>query len=66
MGPRAGLNGRKISSPPGFDPGSSSASQSLYQLSYPAHILSKVNHTISNVIVIVTYEISHNIVSTNL
>ena len=24
MGPRAGLDGRKISSPPGFDPGQSS------------------------------------------
>ena len=35
MGPRAGLDGRKISSPPGFDP----RSQSLYRLSYPAHIM---------------------------
>ena len=37
MGPRAGLDGRKISSLPGFDPGPSSPSQSLYGLSYPAH-----------------------------
>ena len=29
--------GGKISSPPGFDPGPSSRSQSLYRLSYPAH-----------------------------
>ena len=35
MGPRAGLDGRKISSPPGFDPGPSSpVDQSLYRLSY--------------------------------
>jgi len=33
---RAGLDGRKILSPPGFDPGSSSpVAQSLYRLSYP-------------------------------
>jgi len=32
VGPRTGLDGRKISSPPGFDPGS------LYRLSYPAHV----------------------------
>ena len=38
MAPRAGLDGRKISSPPGFDPGPSSPlAQSLYRLSYPAH-----------------------------
>ena len=36
MGPRAGLDGRKVSSPPGFDPGQSTRSQSLYRLSYPA------------------------------
>ena len=34
MGPGAGLGGRKISSPPGFDPG-----PSLYRLSYPTHYL---------------------------
>jgi len=36
MGPRASLDGRKISSPPGFDPGRPARSQSLYRLSYPA------------------------------
>ena len=37
VGPRAGLEGRKISSPPGFDPGPSSpVAQSLYRLSYRA------------------------------
>ena len=40
MGPRAGLDGRKISSPPGFDPGPSSpVAQSLYRLSYRATTL---------------------------
>ena len=38
MGPRAGLDGRKLLSPPGFDPGPSARSQSLYRLSYPTHI----------------------------
>ena len=38
MGPRIGLDGRKMSSLPGFDPGPSSpVAQSLYRLSYPAH-----------------------------
>jgi hypothetical protein len=38
VGPRAGLDGRKISSPPEFDPGPSSpVVQSLYRLSYWAH-----------------------------
>ena len=38
MGPRAGLDVRKISSPPGFDPGPSiPVAQSLHRLSYPAH-----------------------------
>ena len=37
MGPRAGLDGRKTSSPPGFDPGSPARSQSLYRLSNRAH-----------------------------
>jgi len=36
VGPRAGQDGRKISSQPTFDPGPSSRSQSLYRLSYPA------------------------------
>ena len=36
--PRAGLDGWKISSPPGFDPRPSSpVAQSLYRLSYQAH-----------------------------
>jgi len=39
VGPRAGLDGRKISSPPGFDPGPPTHSQSLYLLSYLAHTL---------------------------
>ena len=40
MGPRAGLDGRKISSPPEFDPGPSSPiAQSLYRLSYRAHYI---------------------------
>jgi len=43
VGPRAGLKGRKISSPPEFDPGPSSrVAQSLYQLSYPAVFESSV------------------------
>ena len=38
MGPRAGLDGRKISSPPGFHPRTvQPVAQSLYRLSYPAH-----------------------------
>jgi len=37
VGPRAGLDGRKISPPPGFDPGPSTCSQSLYRLSYLVH-----------------------------
>jgi len=40
VGPTAGLNGRKNSSLPGFDPGPSSpVAQSLYRLSYRAHIM---------------------------
>ena len=39
MGPKAGLDGRKISSPPGFDPDRPARSHSLYRLSYPAHII---------------------------
>ena len=39
MGPRAGLDERKISSLPGFDPSDRPArSPSLYRLSYPAHV----------------------------
>ena len=37
MGPRLGLDGRKISSPPRFDPDRPTRSQALYRLSYPAH-----------------------------
>ena len=37
--PRSGLDGQKTSSPPVFDPGPSSPSQSLYRLSYRAHHL---------------------------
>jgi len=36
VGPRAGTNGRKILSPPGFDPRPPARSQSLYRLNYPA------------------------------
>ena len=43
MDPRAGLDGRKISHPPGFDPRTvQPVAQSLYRLSYPAHILYEV------------------------
>ena len=38
MGPRAGLDGRKISSPPGSIPDRPARSQSLYRLSYPARM----------------------------
>ena len=38
VGLRAGLDVRKISSPPGFDPRTvQPVAQSLYRLSYPAH-----------------------------
>ena len=38
VGPMASLDGRKISSPPGFDPGPfSPLAQTLYRLSYRAH-----------------------------
>jgi len=38
VGTRAGLDGRKISSPPGFDPRAvQPVAQSLYRLSYPVH-----------------------------
>jgi len=36
VGPWAGLDGRKISSAPGLDPGPPARSQSLYRLSYTA------------------------------
>jgi len=40
VGPRGGLDGRKISSPPEFDPRPPDrVAQSLYRLSYPAHII---------------------------
>ena len=40
VGPRAGLEGRKISSPLGGSiPDRPARNQSLYRLSYPAHIL---------------------------
>ena len=43
MGPRAGLDGRKISSPPGFDPRPSRINQSLYRLSYrPTHKVTNI------------------------
>jgi len=35
VGPRAGLDGRKISSPPGLDSDRAVRCQSLYRLSYP-------------------------------
>ena len=38
--------GRKISSPPGFDPEPSSPCQSLYRLSYPAHKYMQYLHII--------------------
>ena len=48
MGPKAGLDGRKISSSPGFDPGPSSpVAQSLYRLSYRAHFHIKVLHFVN-------------------
>jgi len=37
VGPRAGLDGRKISPTPGSIPDCSARSQSLYRLSYPGH-----------------------------
>jgi len=37
VGPMAGLDGRKISFPPGFDPGSSNPYSVANRLSYPAH-----------------------------
>jgi len=44
VGPRVGLDGRKIASPPGFDPGPSSpVALSLYRLSYRAHNVINVN-----------------------
>jgi hypothetical protein len=46
VGPRASLDGRKISPPLGFDPRTDQpTAQSLYQLSYPAHI---INVLVSN------------------
>ena len=37
MGPKAGLDEWKISSPPGFDSDRPARSQSLFRLRYPAH-----------------------------
>jgi len=42
VGPRACLDGRKISSPSGFDPGRPARSQSLYRLSYPKILRTRV------------------------
>jgi hypothetical protein len=43
VGPRAGLDGRKISSQPEFDSGPSiPVAKSLYRLSYPAHVVQTV------------------------
>jgi hypothetical protein len=46
MGPRAGLDGQKVSSPPGFDPGDvrPARSRSLYRLSYRAHQSHELNN----------------------
>ena len=44
MGPRAGLDGRKISSHRDSIPDRPARSQSLYRLSYPAHGDLKVVH----------------------
>jgi hypothetical protein len=50
VGPRAGLDGRKISSPPGFDPGPSSPQSVTTQAELPgAHIVTKnVQYNIGN------------------
>jgi len=51
VGPRAGLDGRKISPPLGFDPRTvQPVAQSLYRLSYPAHTNFKIpaNHSRSS------------------
>ena len=43
MGPRAGLDGQKNLAPPGFDPRTvHPVAQSLYRLSYPAHLMSSI------------------------
>ena len=47
MGPRAGLDGRKISSPPGFDPGPSSPWSVVIPTELPGPH-SFVNRTIKN------------------
>ena len=39
MGSRAGLDGRKISSPPGFDPGPSSPQSATILTELPAHYM---------------------------
>ena len=50
MGPRAGLDGRKISSPRDSIPDRPVCSQSLYRLSYPAH----TSHIMMMILIIVT------------
>ena len=47
MGPRAGLDGRRISSPPDSIPDPPARSQSLYLLSYPAHSSETVSFKIA-------------------
>ena len=55
MGPRTGLDGRKISSPPGFDPRLAAHSQELNRLSYSVH-----THIYTDIYIYI-YEISiHN------
>jgi hypothetical protein len=50
VGPKAGLDGRKISHPPGRDPRTvQPVGQSLYRLSYPAHTLRLKVHRFSTV-----------------
>jgi len=41
VGPRAGMDGRKISSPPGFDSGPSSPKSVAIPTELPAHVKSK-------------------------
>jgi len=45
VGPRAGLDGQKISSPLELELDRPARSQSLYRLSYPAHLLVIVSYT---------------------
>ena len=50
MGPRAGLDGRKISSPPGFDPGPSSPKLVAIPTELPGPAYCKVTYEISFVV----------------